>query len=132
MEKSCEIQGAYGPPTASVGAGMGGGDGRQCSIVRSGSRSVVQQYAPISNAEAATGRSVVTTRDTLDATVRRIASSHLLAGVVLAGLPVGMVTSLVDPAEQTQVMETLHSTMAALHGWHLDPIGPWFAIPYPY
>jgi hypothetical protein len=43
-----------------------------------------------------------------------------------------MVTSLADPAEQTRVMETLYSTMDALHGWHLDPIGPWFPIPYPY
>jgi hypothetical protein len=67
--------------------------------------------------------------DTLDATIRRIASTHLLVGFVLAGLPVGTVTALATPVEGTQVTETLYSTIAALHGWHLDPVGPWIPIP---
>jgi hypothetical protein len=70
--------------------------------------------------------------DALDATIQRIASNHPLAGFVLAGLLVGMVMALANPVEQTQAMETLYSTIPALHGWHLDPIGPWFPIPYPY
>jgi hypothetical protein len=71
---------------------MRGRDGQQCSIIKVGSRSVVQQYAPISNAEAATGHSVVMMMmmmmmmDALDATIRGIASNHLLAGFILAGL----------------------------------------------
>jgi len=67
--------------------------------------------------------------DTLNATVRRIATNHLLAGFVLAGLLIGMVTALVTPVEQTQLLEPLYSTVAALHGWHLDLIGPWYPIP---
>jgi len=67
--------------------------------------------------------------DTLDGTIRRIASTHLLAGFVLAGLLVGMVTAPANPVEGTQVMETVYSTTAALHGWHLDLIGPWYPIP---
>ena len=43
-----------------------------------------------------------------------------------------MVTTLANPVEQTQLMETLYSTSAALHGWHLDLVGPWFPIPYPH
>jgi len=70
--------------------------------------------------------------DTLHATVRRIVSNHLLAGLVLAGLLVGVVATLASPVEGTQVMETRYSTIAALHGWHLDSIAPWFPIPYPY
>jgi len=67
--------------------------------------------------------------DTLNGTIRRITSNHLLAGFVLAGLLVGMVTTLANPVGQTQLMETLYSTIAALHGWHLDLIGPWYPIP---
>ena len=70
--------------------------------------------------------------DTLAATTRRIAPNHLLAGFILAGLLVGIVATLTNPVEQTQVMETLYSTIAALHGWHLDLVSPWFPIPYPY
>jgi len=50
-------------------------------------------------------------------------------GVVLAGLPVGMVTPLGNPVEGTQVMEPVYSTIAALHGWHPDLVGPWIPIP---
>jgi len=67
--------------------------------------------------------------DTLHATTRRIASNHLLAGFVLVGLLIGMVMTLTIPVEQTQLMEPLYSTVAALHGWHLDLIGAWYPIP---
>ena len=67
--------------------------------------------------------------DTLDGTIRRIASTHLLVGFVLAGLVVGMVAALANPVELTQMMEIPSLTIGALHGWHIDLISPWIPIP---